>query len=351
MKKNLFSLSYLIIISAFFASCSSSDSETPAEEGFYKIINNGGGGVNSITDTADTQSLGIAQAIPSVSNEIYPANMPILFFFNDKILLSSITQDSFVVKENNTKVSGTISINEAANGFAIFTFTPKNKFAADADIEITLTTELKDDSGTGLDSDQVISYRTASTTDNSFDGNGGFETGIAGVNFIGDGNVLSGAHGCINPFEGNNFASITSGNQLISSGTAIGEASSIMIIGPINANITSINFNYNFLSAEFQEFVGSEYDDSFMAIVYGANGAHSEFVTSVNTIGKAGNTSCDGFIGMPDTGDGYAGSTGWLSKSINFSSVGDEVYIAFIVTDVSDQVYSSVVSVDDITYN
>lgn len=351
MKKIILGFSILMMSSLAITSCSKDDDDTTQQipESTYVIKNTGTAGVSSITDTNDSALLEIAQAVPSVSNQIYPSNIPILFFFNDKVLLSSITPDTFIVTENNQKVGGTIAINEAANGFAIFTFTPKKAFASNANIKVTLTTAMKDDAGLGLESDYVLEYQTSAATTTNFNGNLGFESGNSGVSFIGDGNILTGAQGCVNPF-GSNFGAITSGDQLISQGSAIGGASSMMFVGPISAtNLTSLSFKYNFLSAEFQEYVGSEFDDSFMAIVVGANGAHSEFITSVNTIGTAGNTQCIGFPGLPDTGDGYAGSTGWLTKTLNFSNLGDQVYVVFIVTDVSDEIYSSVVCVDDIT--
>ncbi len=360
MKKIIFPLSCLIILTSTMLSCSSSDSNdsTPTPETFYKIINNGNGGVTSITDSSDSEDLIIAQAIPSVSNVAYPANIPIVFFFNDKILLSSITEESFIVTENDVKVTGTISINEGSNGFAIFNFTPKVQFSANATIKIKLTGGLKDDAGIGLQSEQTYEYTTSAVANrtsspSTFDGNYGFENGTAGVSFIGDGNILSGTVGCINPFGGSNFACLTSGDSLVSTSNAIGDASSIMIVGPITgpADITSLSFNYNFLSAEFQEYVDSVYDDTFIAIVFGANGAHSEFITSVNTIGTAGNQQCGNFPGMPDDGDEYAGSTGWINKVLNFGNVGNEVYVAFIITDVSDGIYSSVLAVDDINHN
>src|SRR5690606_97660 len=93
---------------------------------FYTLINNDNAGVTAISDTGDNVPLEIAQAIPSVSGQQYPLNAPIVYFFNDKLLLSSINEDSFIVKENGVQVRGVISLNEASNGYAILTFTPDN---------------------------------------------------------------------------------------------------------------------------------------------------------------------------------------------------------------------------------
>lgn len=351
MKNLTHKLVMFLSATLLFISCDKNDKNEENGQSIYKIQNLGNAGVSAISDFADTKGLTVAQAIPSVSGVSYPANMPILFFFDDKILLSSITAENFIVTENTKQVKGTVSINEQSNGYAILSFMPDKQFAANAAIKIILTTNLFDDAGIGSDEDYVIEYTTTAANNTSFESNGGFESGSSGVTFVGDGNILVGAQGCVSPFGGNSFAAITSGAQLISMDSAIGEATSIMILGPINSNITSVSFKYNFLSAEFQEFVGSIYDDSFVAIVTGQNGAYSEFITSVNTIGTAGNTSCTSFPGMPDNGDAYFGKTGWINKQISFPSMGNNTYIVFIVTDVSDAIYSSIVCIDEVTYN
>ncbi|MDV6169600.1 Ig-like domain-containing protein [Flavobacterium sp. DG1-102-2] len=346
----------IIYASALFAAfmltgCSDDDSDNNTNtDSYYTIINNGNGGVTKITDANDADLLEIAQAIPSVSGEQYPAYTPVLFFFNDKILLSSINENTFVVKENGKQVTGTISVNEAANGYAILTFTPKTVFKGGSEISVKLTTGLQDDGGQSLMSDAEFQYTTFAEPAGDLTGNSGFENGTNGLVFIGDGNVLTGPQGCLSPFDGNSFGAITSGNQLISANDAIGGTSSALIMGPFDGAASSLSFNYNFLSAEFLEYVGSEYDDSFMAVVVGQNGAHAEFVTSVNIIGQ-NVTQCNGFPGMPDEGDEYAGFTGWTSKQINFGNITGPVYVIFIATDVADTIYSTVVGIDNVTVN
>lgn len=338
------------------AGCSSSDDATdiPAgpEAATYKIINNGNGSVTSpVTDASDQMPLGIAQAIPSVSGNTYPANVPIVFFMDDKVLLPSISTESFRVTEDGVAVGGTISVNESrSNGFAIITFVPKHQFKAGASIGITLTSELKDDAGNGVAQDTTINYTTSTQQTNDFDTNGGFENGEDGVTFIGDGNIITSPLGCMGAFAGSNFAAITSGDQLVSGGTAIGDAASVMIVGPITDPVSTVTFNYNFLSAEFNEYVGSVYDDSFIAIVYGDDGAYTELINSVNLIGTEGNTQCSGFTGMADAGDEYYGATGWITKTMTFPSVGANAHVIFIATDVTDHIYSTVVGVDDISF-
>ena len=182
-----------------------------------------------------------------------------------------------------------------------------------------------------------------------FDTNGSFESDTAGVAFIGDGNISTGT-GDIQPQHQSKFGIITSGEQLVSGGSAIGGESSMMILGPINSNLSSLSFHYDFASAEFNDYVNSQFDDVAMVTVTGPNGSYSTMLTSVNIVNFAGNTPCNNCGGLPDGGDGYAGHTGWTAKTINFAAVGSPAYVVFTVTDVGDQVLSSVLAVDNITY-
>jgi len=315
----------------------------------YKIVNNGNGAVTEVTDLEDSSSLGVAQPIPSVQGEEYSINMPIILFLNDKILLSSL-KDNFTVTMAGETVGGTITIGEGANGFAILTFVPDNPYAPNTEISLTLTTDVQDDGGNGFATDYTLTFDVTASNVGSFDGNSSFEDGYSGVYFEGDGDILQGTQGCVSPTSGNKFGAITTGIQIVSTETALGNATSLCMMGPISDDISSVTFKYNFMSSEFQEFVGSLFDDSFIITVAGPDGSFSDLVTSVNTIGE-NNTQCDGFPNMPDTGDNYAGSTGWMTKTVNFPNVGQPSFIIFTVTDVSDFIYSSVVAFDEVNYN
>ena len=314
----------------------------------YIIVNNGDAGVTSVTDNQDQVSLSIVQAVPSVSNASYPLSLPIMFFFDDKIYLTSL-EDNFVVEQNGETVGGTITINKAANGYAILTFTPSHPFSANAVITVTLKKDVEDDGGNGLYDDYILTFTTVPGSTLDFDSNKSFESGTTGVLFMGDGAVLNGPQGSVSPGTGSKFGVITSGDMLVSPGYAIGETSSLMLLGPINTDLSSLTLSYDFASAEFNEYVGSEFDDCAIITIYGPNGSYSAVMTSVNIIGTA-NTQSTGFAGLPDDGDSYAGHTGWVSATYNFSNVGTPAYIIFTVTDVKDQIYSSALAIDDISY-
>jgi len=336
---------FIIVILAY--GCQKDKNDTPAPK--YTIVNNGGAGTTSITDTEDDVSLEVAQAVPSVSNETYPKNISIMFFLNDKVYLNSL-KDNFVVTVNGTIVGGTIYVNEASNGFAILIFTPTKEFEAGKEIQVILKTGIQDDGGNGFETDYILTFTTTAGSTADFDDNTSFENGEQGVTFIGDGAILNGTQGSVSPTNGSKFGAITSGDMLISSGYAIGGASSMMILGPINTGISSLSFDYNFISSEFNDYVGSIFDDCAVITICGPNGAYSALVASVNTIGYDGNSQCLNFAGLPDAGDSYAGYTGWKHKTFSFGNVGQPAYVIFTVTDVSDQIYSSALAIDNIGF-
>jgi hypothetical protein len=350
-------------------------------------IENTGGGVTEQDDSFDTMELEIVQTIPSFSSggqqynisksldfssssnnraagsvrsaaraisggtqDVYAANAPLIFFFDDKIFMDSI-EDNFDVYVNNQAVDGSLVINEDAHGNAILTFTPSTPFAPGVTITVVIKDGIEDDGGNGMDEDLVLRFKTVQGASGVFnDNNRGFENGTSGVSFIGDGAVLE-TRGPLVPHSGSKYAAISSGEHLVSSGNnAINSRSSLMSLGPINETVSSLSFYFDFISAEFDEYIDSAYDDTAMVTIYGPGGSHSEFITSVNGV-YAPTAAFNGYPGMPDDGDSKAGHTGWTKYSIDGLNVGSPAYIVFTVSDVSDLIYSSILAIDDLSYS
>lgn len=369
-----------------FTACNKDDNNDKGPDIDYnefKIISNGNGAVDAITDTEDTEPLRIVQTVPDLSIAgnynapykasardaaagiatrasepgVFPANLPIMFFFNDKIYLASV-KDNIEIIVDGESIKGTIVINERANGYAILTFTPWKEFKVNKSIAVTVKKGIQDDGGNAMLYDVNLIYQTTQGTKGTFDNNKGFEKGTEGLMVLGDGNVCEGTTGTLSPQEGKRYGAISTGYSLIAeAGWAIGDASSMLILGPINQKMTSITFYYDFISAEFNDYVASQFDDCAMITVSGPYGAHSEFITSVNTVeedhikngGPYVNTAFEGFD-MPDGGDSYTGHTGWLKRTVSFSEVGTPAYVTFTVTDVSDHALSSILAIDNISY-
>jgi len=344
----------LLPIAFFFLACNKINNNTtvaPDVASGYTVINNGNAAVSKI-DTTDKIALSIDQAIPAVSNQSYYSNTPIIFFLNDKILLSSI-YDNIVVMQDQVKVKGTIYVNESYNGNAIITFTPTDAFATGSTISIVLKKDIQGQSGNKLLGDYVISYKTLAPSLTSFDDNKDFEratpTSITGVAFSGDGGLISGKFGSEKPFQKSRYVAISTGSAIVSANTAIGNISSMMYLGPINSDISSFSFEYDFISCEFNEYVGKRTDDAAIVTIYGPKGSYTELVTSVNQVGVAGNTA-DSIPKLPDGGDNYVGHTGWLRKSISFKNVGTPAFIIFTVTNVADKQLTSILAIDSLAY-
>ncbi len=372
--KKLNILLFILIGGLLAVSCDKNNGPGEEQPSEYKIITNGNGAVSAITTEGnDNRPLKIVQTIPSFTGMTattpvresrgtkypetrntpalgtFPANLPIIFFFDDKIYLNSVVNNIQIIVDGK-QIFGTIIINEGANGYAILTFTPYQEFNVNSSIEVTVKKGLQDKNGNEMDEDFSLIYQISPKGEGEFSGNNGFESGSKGVLFIGDGSIMSGNHGSLIPQEGNKFAAISSGDNLVSpNGNAVGGATSTMILGPINKDFTSLTFYYDFVSAEFNDFVGSIFDDVAMITIYGPKGSHSEFITSVNTV-RENNQPFTGFPNMPDNGDSYAGHTGWVQRKIDFSQVGTPAYITFIVTDVSDHILSSILAVDNLSY-
>jgi hypothetical protein len=339
----------LLSIVFFFIACNKISNNTIAPDvaSGYTVINNGNAAVSKI-DTTDKIALSIDQAIPAVSNQSYFANTPIIFFLNDKVLLSSI-YDNIVVMQDQVKVKGTIYVNESYNGNAIITFTPTDAFATGSTISIVLKKDIQGQGGNKLLGDYVISYKTLAPSLISFDENKDFERGMSGVAFSGDGGLISGKFGSEKPFQKSRYVAISTGSAIISTNTAIGNISSMMYLGPISSDISSFSFEYDFISCEFNEYVGKRTDDAAIVTIYGPKGSYTERITSVNQVGVAGNTA-DTIPKLPDGGDNYVGHTGWLRKSISFKNVGTPAFIIFTVTNVADKQLTSILAIDSLAY-
>ena len=329
----------------------------------YEFVNVANGAVDSIVDTEDSTPVSVVQTVPVINSPI-PSSVdtPITLFFNDKLLLDSIFEN-ITVRQNGNQIEGTVTISESSSGFAIMTFLPEQPYAEGATITLNLdggNDGLLDDGGNTLNGNSGNNFEYTITTINqnvealSFDNNLSFESFDDGVVFSGDGAVRSGQLGCLAATDGNNFAAISTGENVVSGDVAVGETSSTMQVGPINVGTGSVNisFDFNFISAEFQEFVGSNFDDSSVLSITGPNGSFTEVLTTVNIVGEAGNTECAGIPGLTNTSfdDDYAGQTGWINRTVNAGNLGSPVTITFTVTDVQDDNVHSILAVDNIRF-
>ena len=171
--------------------------------------------------------------------------------------------------------------------------------------------------------------------------NGNFETGdLTGWEMSGAADVVD-SFGPISPYEGDSMAMISSGNG------AIGDASSALEQSfTVPADATKLVIHYNFVSEEYPEFVGSQYNDVFYATLHTPDGSIEIAFEEVNS------ANFEAVSGIPcGSGDCTWGQTGWLQASVDVSEwAGTDDTLTLTVHDVGDTIYDTVVLLDDITF-
>lgn len=120
----------------------------------------------------------------------------------------------------------------------------------------------------------------------------------------------------------------------------------------VPAGVRALRLDFNFVSEEFPEFVGSIFDDSFRALITTPNGQSTFGAVSVN---QSGGFQLIGDCGFPG-GDGTCGQTGWRQASVDlspFSGTGAPITVEllFEVNDAGDNIFDTHVLVDNIRFS
>lgn len=113
----------------------------------------------------------------------------------------------------------------------------------------------------------------------------------------------------------------------------------------VPAGVTKITFNYNYVSEEPMEFVGSQYNDAFVVqIKSGSDVVYNNMYESINTSTWVSVDNIDF-----DGGDETVFQTGWKTATIDVSAYqGKTIGLYFIVYDVGDSQYDSAVVLDNV---
>lgn len=163
--------------------------------------------------------------------------------------------------------------------------------------------------------------------------------------------------GTIAPMEGADFTYLFTGRIGTSpqSGTDLGtygatdDKTTLTLELTVPSTANSFTLDFYFLSAEYPEYVGSPYNDSFEANVTGTAWSGNAAIDS------AGNQICINSVlftvtkSSELTGTGYdgnvGGGTGWLTVVVPVDP-GDTIELELTVYDVSDGIYDSTVVLD-----
>lgn len=172
--------------------------------------------------------------------------------------------------------------------------------------------------------------------------NGDFEEGsLVGWETEGDGRIIT-QLGFISPFSGSYMGIISTGLGYTT------ETGSISQSFCVPADATTLSLNWNFLSEEFLEYVGSQYQDYFQISLVDDQGIETVlFYKTIDII----NAEYPPFLVSPDIvfdqGDVYG--TGWQYSSFDISSyAGQGVTLVLKSGDVGDSIYDTVILLDDI---
>ena len=124
------------------------------------------------------------------------------------------------------------------------------------------------------------------------------------------------------------------------------ETASRLSIGPFNGRQDNlrVEFDYNFISSEFDKYVGTKYDDTFLVVLYGPSGAEARLIASINQIGAEASTPVV-FPGLPKPQELPPQESGWRPYSVS-AAVGSPACVTFVLTDVGDARFESVVTID-----
>ena len=168
--------------------------------------------------------------------------------------------------------------------------------------------------------------------------NGDFEDGLTGWVLDGAGGVVN-SFGPILPYEGNFMAMISSGDGAIG-----GSSSSLKQTFTVPAGVGELSLHYNFISEEYPEYVGSQFNDVMNVTLHTPDGSREVAFEEVNS------ANFEPVSGVPcGSGDCTWGQTGWLSASIDVSQwAGTNDTLTLTVHDVGDTAYDTVVLIDNI---
>lgn len=181
--------------------------------------------------------------------------------------------------------------------------------------------------------------------------NGNFEMSMSLThwNTFGDTRVIS-KLGDISPTSGAKMAILTTGIGSAEADYLAGtEGSVVFQTIKLAGDVSTLSFDYNVVSEEPEEFVGSEFDDTFKVEILDGDGSVVEQVV-LETVNSATWIPVGG-INFED-GDDTVYQTGWRNILFDISSYKNQlVTIRFIVFDVGDSIYDTAAVVDNVRLN
>jgi len=183
--------------------------------------------------------------------------------------------------------------------------------------------------------------------------NGGFERGnltswtTTGAALVGQQLGPTSTGVIIHPTEGQWMADINT-----SAGAVGGVGSSLKQQFIVPAGVRTLRLDFNFVSEEFPEFVGTIFNDAFRANITTPNGQSTFAQVTVN---QSGGFTLIGDCFFPG-GDTTCGQTGWREGSVDLSAFAGtntpiEVELLFTANDAGDNIYDTHILIDNIRFS
>ena len=295
-------------------------------------------------------SLLAAQTVPTPGAKNVSPFAPVIIFVAASFDAGDIGQKQLTVKVDGSSVKGRFKAIKRKTT-TVFVFIPKDPWPSNAKVKVTIdylldkwsysfhTGNWDDQTTQTLTGEVELGFETASmasgetckqTIDNSV--------------YLGFGDVYMGDrdYGFITPTEGNKHLLMSTGEIL--GGAAIGGTTSYVTSRPIPTNgAKQLTFDQRFVSEEFDEYVGSVYDDGLFLVAWGPDDIAFKESSGVNKIGE---DDSDPSI-FPALADADAGPES-IGQIKNLTRLGSPIVLTWVLTDVSDPQLQSVVAIDNV---
>jgi hypothetical protein len=289
----------------------------------------------------ENQSMAIVDSVPQ--NGIIHPGAPALIFFNDHILIPSIV-NRVHLKKGKTSVPGIIRIFEYSPGKSALSITPK-EINKPGKITLAISSKITNPYSESLKKPFSMSY-TYSKRSTAYKNRITFE-GRESFSSSGDVSIIDSITSVINADEGNKFLGISNSDYILSDKQSINNKTGYYSIST-NA-LKKIDFSYNFISCEFNEYISNLYGDISILVAATRNYQKSWIISSVYSVGY-NNTGIKyrAFYNLPDKGDSFTGMTGWKKFTAPRGQLKGPVTLTFITTDIGDPEISSILLLDNI---
>jgi hypothetical protein len=305
----------------------------------------------------------VVQAVPPLAaSNVHPTTLLVLFF-SDAMDAASFTSASIKVSGSSSgtvKTTASCLVTAAKNTVVGLANANPGGFAPGETVTVSLAAgALRSKSG-AQSAAFASNFKIVPVAPAAYPGSSLMFSSSslpAGVSCEGDCGVLTGAFGSAPTFDSNALAYVGTGAS-IGAGTAVAGTTSTLAVSGLAADGNALTFDYRLISAEFPNYIGSVFDDTFLVTIAGPKGSTLKLVNSVNVAGASLSSLKAGTFGPASTpnavnlaGDGAnAMMTAPLTGTVFVASLGSPLTVAFVVSDIGDTGFDTVIQLNNIRF-